>query len=243
MANIVKTLMLLLVVYSSSLAQEKIIYLEEVNDLFYPKVARTIVVELDHKLTFDVVDLKPQNIILTPLQQDTLYNVLLDSSFFQNLDSLTFVNDTTNYSIFFDVEIARNLSRSYVEFVKQGHIRMVVQIDWPAEDTGCELFAWLSTWNPVDASITISGTVVTRKNVHWPSDIIVECFFADSTTKAVIVKNNMPVLEKEILKASAWRTKKHFLRQNASKEDSVKHYYIVFNVLRRFGKRGFSKVY
>ncbi len=216
-------------------AQEgKVIYLPETENLACPDILLKTGLIGKRKVTFDVINLKPVNAIVEKL--DSLNFEGIDEKTIGNLDSLVFVNDTTNFSIIFEYLIRENISNNYVEYPYQGLIKAVYR------KTNTEIKEY-NDYSPgcdcENYSVTRTGYIHTGKDITGKSDILVELTFTDTGTEVKVLRNNLPQLNGEIVDYAKTITKEQFKCDSFTPEK----YYLSLKVVRWFGKGDYSKVF
>ncbi len=218
--------------------KDKTIYLPETEEFLYPDLFIKAGIHSKIKATFDVVNLELKNLKLESL--DSLGFEIARDVTKSNLDRLVFVNDTVNYSIIFDYVISKKISNNYIEYTEPGYIKAVFK--W-IDKSIREYISYSIECDKSTGVITGSWWVNTDKPIMQKSDILVELQFNHGKTEAQILKNNIPILESEIIK-TAENIKKEFFEANDFCDDfhPIK-YHLKFKVVRWFGKGNFSKVY
>jgi len=106
--------------------KEKTIYLQESMKFTYPDMCIKAKIPAIVKVTFDVVNLKAQNIRFETNKQGMFE--LINEATISNIDSLIFVNDTIGYTLTIDYVLKENVSNNYIEYIEPGHIKAVFKI-------------------------------------------------------------------------------------------------------------------
>lgn len=212
-----------------------IIYLQETDNFYYPRICILIGFNAKIKLTFDVQNLKPTNVKVETIEPYKLDYI--EEATIGNLDSIIFVNDVKNFGILFEYVVAENISNDYIEYVSQGHIKVFKARPYTAIN---EYIAYSVNCDESTLTKEFTSYVYTFKPISKKSRIVVE--IVDSTNIR-IVENNLPELRNEIVEASKETLSGLIANDTHKCSFTPQIYRIRFKVVRQFGKGNYTKVY
>jgi len=232
-----KSLIFILILKSCFLFAQSndIIYLQETENFYYPRICILTGFNAKIKLTFDVQNLKPTNVKVETIEPYKLDYI--EKATISNLDSITFVNDVKNFSILFEYVVDENISNDYIEYVSQGHIKVFKARPYTAIN---EYIAYSVNCDESTLTKEFTSFVYTSKPVSKKSRILVE--IVDSTN-IKIIENNLPELRDEIIDASKKALSGLIANDTQKCSFTPQKYRIRFKVVREFGKGNYTKVY
>ena len=198
----------------------------------YPDIAERAGLSMSYLIRFDVAGFAPCNIHISALDglnvEESKMIPLFEPAIDSCLKMISFCKDTANYLLTFKYEIKppHSINRPFVEILSEKEIRIVIEGRKELSVSGPYRIQ-----PPPDPRI---DTVILQSNVEYKSgngaksDILVQRFYNVEKDSIVIIRNNHPELESDIIIDAQQVTKQMFLERGPN----AIYYFIKYSVHR-----------
>ncbi|MCI0706206.1 MAG: hypothetical protein L0Y80_01805 [Ignavibacteriae bacterium] len=204
----------------------------------YPEIARRAGVTASFQVVLNVNNFSPLITQITGVDSSSnQYLNLFKQSLIDNLNQLTYLNDTANFQmkVTYSIRHFRTLNNSYVEIIDPDEIHFVAQS--PRIEIIVDYMPFPS--DPNIDSVVVETTVPFKSGKAIPSDILVQRLFDDEAGSTVILRNNYPDLREEIIAVASRYSKDYFLGIGSN----AHYYFIKLKVERKIPECGLEQIY
>jgi hypothetical protein len=144
-----------------------------------------------------------KKIVATPAYQ------LADTEVRKYINALVFIRDTSNYTILFFVKVNRHLMNAYSEVSGDSITLVFPYCPSPIRDP-ISIRTMEYDADRQIVKITMNALIRTDSYLQKDADIRVERIFRKDKDSTIIIRNNYPEAEKEILEGSKYYRKENF---------------------------------